>query len=132
MSRACLILASAVLSTACATYANTPQAPVYGAMLSETPNSQTRDLIHTYIRDTLGSDYSVNTEDLVTSNTLTATDRGRGQVSGRPIPKPDVMFKLELAEMTEGPVCRLVPQSYAPDAPVLLLPPEVVCTLMPS
>lgn len=132
MKRSLSILACAALTTGCATYAQEPQTAVYGATLSAPPDSTTRDMIRTYVRDTIGPDYIVDIDTLTSSNKLRAVDRGRGQVSGRPIPVPDVMFQLELADMYDGPICRLVPQGTITDAPVLVLPPEVACQLMPA
>ena len=129
-----ILLASAVLTSACATgYAQNASTAVYGASLAAPIDDMTRDLIRTYVRDTIGPDYMVNLEMLTRSNTLLAVDRGRGQVSGRPIPVPDVTFLLELAETFDGPVCRLVPQGdLLGDAASLILPPEVSCQLLPT
>jgi hypothetical protein len=132
MIRSVYILAGAILATGCATYAQLPSDAVYGATLSETPDNATRDMIRTYVRDVIGPEYIVDVDALTRSNKLRAVDRGRGQVSGRPIPVPDVMFWLELAETYDGPICRLVPQGDIADAPVLVLPPEVACQLMPT
>lgn len=132
MIRSLTILACAALTTGCATYAQTPQSAVYGATLTDTPDSATRDMIRTYVRDIIGPDYIVDVDALTRSNKLLAVDRGRSQVSGRPIPVPDVIFQLELAETYDGPICRLMPQGEVRDAPVLVLPPEVACQLMSS
>jgi hypothetical protein len=130
-----VLLASAVLTSACATgYAQNASTAVYGASLAAPIDDMTRDLIRTYVRDTIGPDYIVDLETLTRSNTLRAVDRGRGQVSGRPIPVPDVTFLLELAETFDGPVCRLVPQGgdLMGAAATLILPPEVACQLLPT
>lgn len=132
MNRSLIILACTALTTGCATYAQSPQTAVYGATLSNAPDNVTRDMIRTYVRHTIGPDYIVDIDALTRSPKLRAVDRGRGQVSGRPIPVPDVIFQLELAEMYDGPICRLVPQGDIADAPVLVLPPEVGCQLLPS
>lgn len=131
MTRSFILIAGAALLTGCATYAQNPQTAIYGATLSAPVENAARDLIRTYVRDTIGPDYIVDIDSLTRSNKLTAVDRGRGQVSGRPIPVPDVMFQLELAEMYDGTICRLVPQGDLADAPVLVLPPEIACQLMP-
>ena len=133
MIRSVSILACAGLMTGCATYAQTPQTAVYGATLRDTPDSATRDMIRTYVRDVIGPDYIIDVDALTRSDKLRAVDRGRGHVSGRPIPVPDMTFKLELVEMYEGePICRLVPQGDIADAPVLVIPPEVACQLLPT
>lgn len=132
MTRALAILTAAALTTGCATYAQTPQTAIYGATLASPVDNAARDLIRTYVRDTIGPDYIVDIDALTRSNKLRAVDRGAGQVSGRPIPVPDVIFKLELAEAYDGPICRLVMQGDVADAPVLVLPPEIACQLMPS
>jgi len=132
MTRRLAILAGAALATGCATYAQTPETAVYGATLSTPVDNAARDLIRTYVRDTIGPAYIVDIDALTRSNKLRAVDRGQGQVSGRPIPVPDVIFKLELTETYDGPICRLVMQGEADNAPVLVLPPEVACQLMPS
>lgn len=132
MIRSISLLACAALITSCTTYAQTPQTAVYGATLSDTPDNATRDMIRNFVRDVIGPDYIVDVDALTRSNKLLAVDRGRGQVSGRPIPVPDVAFLLELAETYDGPICRLVPQGEMSDAPVLVLPPEVACKLLPS
>lgn len=131
MTRSFILIAGVALLTGCATYAQNPQTAIYGATLSAPVENAARDLIRTYVRDTIGPDYIVDIDSLTRSNKLTAVDRGRGQVSGRPIPVPDVMFQLELAEMYDGTICRLVPQGDHADAPVLVLPPEIACQLMP-
>jgi hypothetical protein len=129
-----ILLAGAALTSACATsYAQNASTAVYGASLAAPLDDMTRDLIRTYVRDTIGPDYIVDLETLTRSNTLRAVDRGRGQVSGRPIPVPDVTFLLELAETFDGPVCRLVPQgALLGEAASLILPPEVACQLLPT
>lgn len=129
-----VLLAGAALTSACATsYAQNASTAVYGASLAAPIDDMTRDLIRTYVRDTIGPDYIVDLEALTRSNTLRAVDRGRGQVSGRPIPVPDVTFLLELAETFDGPICRLVPQGVLlEDAASLILPPEVACQLLPT
>lgn len=132
MIRSISLLACAALITSCTTYAQTPQTAVYGATLSDTPDNATRDMIRNFVRDVIGPDYIVDVDALTRSNKLLAVDRGRGQVSGRPIPVPDVAFLLELAETYDGPICRLVPQGEMSDAPVLVLPPEAACKLLPS
>lgn len=134
LKRGVILLAGAALTSACATtYAQDASTAVYGATLAAPLDDMTRDLIRTYVRDTIGPDYIVDLETLTRSNKLRAVDRGRGQVSGRPIPVPDVTFVLELAETYDGPICRLVPQGdLIGDAPVLILPPDVACQLMPT
>lgn len=132
MTRTTMLIAGAALATGCATYAQSPQTPVYGATLAAPIDNAARDLIRTYVRDIIGPDYIVDIDALSRSNKLHAVDRGQGQISGRPIPVSDVIFKLELAETYDGPICRLVMQGEAPDAPVLVLPPEIACQLMPA
>lgn len=132
MIRGLNFLIGAALISGCATYAQNPQSAVYNATLSDMPESAARDMIRTYVRDVIGPDYIVDIDTLTRSHTLRAVDRGQGQVSGRPIPVPDVTFRLELTETYDGPICRLVPPSEITDAPVLILPPEVACKLIPS
>jgi len=133
MIRRLLLLTGAALATGCATYAQEgPPTAVYGATLSAAPDNAARDLIRTYVRDVIGPNYIVDIDTLTRSNKLVAVDRGRGQVAGRPIPVPDVIFRLELAETYDGPICRLVPQDGLTDMPVLVLPPEIGCHLLPN
>ncbi len=118
------------LLTGCVTSTGTANGIVYEATLTNQPSNAVRDLIQTYIFDTLGPDYIVNVEELTRTDTL--TDRGRGQTIGRPIPVPNVRFHLELTEISQGPICRLVPELDLEDVPVLLLPPQTRCRLLPS
>lgn len=133
MIRALVTIACGAVVTGCATHgALTSGTAVYGATLADAPDSATRDMIRTYVRDVIGPDYIADVDALTRSNKLRAVDRGRGQVSGRPIPVPDMTFLLELAETVDGPICRLVPQGEALGAPVLVLPQNVACQLMPA
>ena len=118
------------LLTGCVTSAGTTNGIVYGATLTNQPSNAVRDLIQTYIFDTLGPDYIVNVEELTRTDTL--TERDRGQTIGRPIPVPNVRFHLELTEISQGPICRLVPELDLEDVPVLLQPPQTRCRLLPS
>jgi len=126
----CLALATCLVG--CATQTDTMDSAVYSAALIDQPDNATRDLIRSYVFDTLGPDYIVDVGTLARTDRLTARDRGRGSATGQPILVPDVIFRLELTETEQGPICRLVPDSQLDDAAVLLLPPDIRCRRLPN
>lgn len=126
----CLTLATCLVG--CATQTDALDGAVYSAALTDRPDNAVRDLIRTYIFDTLGPDYIVDVGTLTRTDRLTARDRGRGSAMGQPTLVPDISFRLEITETRKGPVCRLVPDSELGDAPVLLLPREIHCRRLPN
>lgn len=121
------LLALPFVASGCTTYADDA---VHAAMLSETPDNATRDLIRTYVFDVLGHDHIVDIEDLTRSDVMMARDRGRASATGRPRIVEPVEFRLELADTPDGPICRLV--TDLPDAPALVLPREIGCNPVSS
>jgi hypothetical protein len=126
----CFALATCLLG--CVTQTDKMDSAIYSATLTDQPDNATRDLIRTYVFDTLGPDYIVDVGTLTRTDRLTAQDRGRGSAIGQQVLVPDVVFRLELTETEQGSICRLVPDAQVGDAPVLLFPPDILCRRLPN
>lgn len=95
------------------------------ATLADASDNKVRNLIRTFVADTVGGDYIVDPDMLTTSDTLIARNRGRGEAMGRPELVPDRTFKLVLVETRQGMVCQL--RSDMDSDAVLTLPDGAGC-----
>ena len=125
VSLACV--AVAFLMTGCATAEAPGDEVVTPAVFTDAPSNATRELIRRYVYDTLGTNYIVDIDALMSSDRLIARDRGREVASGQPMIAPDVEFRLERIGSDDDHLCRLVPQDDQVDADPLMLPADTTC-----
>lgn len=132
MRAAFLCLAGVLSMTGCATANDAADESVHPAQFASPPTNATREIIRRYIYDTLGTDYLVDIDSLLESDTMIARDRGRAMASGRPIIAPDVEFRLELVSAPDETICQLVPVMDEPDKAALILPLDTDCRKISS
>lgn len=134
--RIALIGALAIMTSGCETgYSMTEPRPqtsnsvVFQAVLRDGMSNETRDMIRSYVRDVAGPDYIVDPDQLLRSDTLIATDRGRSQSLGPVRLVPDREFRLEYIRDGEWASCRLL--SDKDDDAFLEMLDSEVCKILP-